>query len=330
MTSLGRLQRVDLRDIWKTEAQDFTPWLARPDNLSVLAETLNMELELEAEEKVVGPFRADILAKSTDDDSWVLIENQLEKTDHLHLGQLMTYAAGLQAVTIVWVAAQFVEEHRAALDWLNDITDEKFRFFGLEVELWRIGESPAAPKFNIISKPNEWTRSIGRAKRQIETEALTETRAKQLKYWQTFKDYLTDAGSPLRSQKPYPQHWTNYGVGRSGFLLGALLNSQEGRIGVEVYINHSYAKQALRMLEEQKPEIEQKLGFKMDWEYLPERKGCRIIHFRDGLDPMDEANWPDAMAWMKQRLETLNRVFRPRLRDLDLDNLITTEAEVHE
>lgn len=319
MADLGRLHRVDLRDIWKTEAQAFTPWLARTENLTVLAETLNTELELEAEEKVVGPFRADILAKSADDDSWVLIENQLEKTDHLHLGQLMTYAAGLQAVTIVWIAAQFVEEHRAALDWLNDITDEKFRFFGLEVELWRIGDSPAAPKFNIISKPNEWTRSIGKAKRQIESEALTEARAKQLKYWETFRDYLIEAGSPLRPQKPFPQHWTNYGVGRSGFVLGALLNTQGARIGVEVYVSHRHAKRAFRMLELQKSEIERELGFAMDWEYLPERKGCRIIHYRDGLDPMDEATWPEGMAWLKQRLETLNRVFRPRLRDLDLD-----------
>ena len=143
---LGRLHRVDLRDIWATEAQDFTPWLAQEENLKVLADTLNMELELEAQEKNVGPFRADILCKNTDDDSWVLIENQMGRTDTIHLGQLLTYAAGLQAVTIVWVAANFTEEHRAALDWLNDITDENFRFFGLEVELWRIGESPAAPK----------------------------------------------------------------------------------------------------------------------------------------------------------------------------------------
>ena len=159
MADLGRLERVDLRDVWQTEDQDFTPWLAQDENIGILGETLGMELEVEAQEKDVGPFRADILcrdANSPDHESWVLIENQLERTDHTHLGQLLTYAAGLRTVTIIWVAQRFTDEHRAALDWLNEITSERYQFFGLEVELWQIGESLAAPKFNIVSKPNEW------------------------------------------------------------------------------------------------------------------------------------------------------------------------------
>jgi hypothetical protein len=143
--TLGRLEKIELRDIWRTEAMDFTPWLAQSENLALLGEALGMELEIEAQERNVGPFRADILCKDALDGSWVLIENQLEHTDHTHLGQLLTYAAGLHAATIVWVAGRFTDEHRAALDWLNEVTGEKFRFFGVEVELWRIGSSPAAP-----------------------------------------------------------------------------------------------------------------------------------------------------------------------------------------
>jgi hypothetical protein len=138
---IGRLERVDLRTIWTSESSDFTPWLALPENLTVLSETLDIDLEFEGREKPVGRFSADILCKELGTDRWVLIENQLERTDHCHLGQLLTYAAGLQAVTIVWIAARFTEEHRAALDWLNQITDETVRFFGLEVELWRIGRA---------------------------------------------------------------------------------------------------------------------------------------------------------------------------------------------
>ena len=171
---LGRLTRVDLRDIWTSEAIDFTPWLAQPENISILGDTLGIDLELEAQEKAVGPFRADILCKDIGTDSWVLVENQLERTDHTHLGQLLTYASGLQAVTIVWIAARFTEEHRATLDWLNKITDESFRFLGLEVELWRIGDSPAAPKFNIVSKPNDWSRSVAQAARSLDEAALTD------------------------------------------------------------------------------------------------------------------------------------------------------------
>jgi hypothetical protein len=149
---LGRLTRVDLRNIWTSESSDFTPWLAREENLTVLGEALSIDLELEAQEKAVGPFRADILCKDIGTGAWVLVENQLERTDHSHLGQLLTYASGLEAVTIVWIAARFTEEHRSTLDWLNKITDESFRFFGLEVELWRIGDSPAAPKFKLASE----------------------------------------------------------------------------------------------------------------------------------------------------------------------------------
>src|SRR5882724_4545695 len=152
--SLGRLQKIDLREAWLSEASDFTPWLAEPENLKLLGEAIGIELECEAQEKDVGPFRADILCKDTTTDSWVLIENQLERTDHCHLGQLLTYAAGLTTVTIVWLAQRFTEEHRAALDWLNERTDEKINFFGLEVELWKIGDSPIAPKFNVVCKPN--------------------------------------------------------------------------------------------------------------------------------------------------------------------------------
>ena len=126
MTELGRLEPVDLREVWETEDQHFTPWLAQEDNLAFLGKKIGIDLELEAQEKNVGLFRADILCRDTTTDSWVLIENQLNTTDHKHLGQLLTYASGLKAVTIVWIAKTFTDEHRATLDWLNDITDDRF------------------------------------------------------------------------------------------------------------------------------------------------------------------------------------------------------------
>jgi hypothetical protein len=148
IAKLAHLEQVDLREVWQNEAGDFTPWLAQEENLKLLGDTIGIGLELEAQEKDVGPFRADILCKDTATANWVLIENQLEQTDHKHLGQLLTYGAGLKAVTVVWIAEKFTEEHRAALDWLNEITSEQFSFFGLEIELWRIAGSPVAPKFN--------------------------------------------------------------------------------------------------------------------------------------------------------------------------------------
>lgn len=321
LRSLGRLEKIELRDIWRTEAQDFTPWLARPANLVLLAEALGMDLEIEAQERNVGPFRADILCKDALDGSWVLIENQLERTDHLHLGQLLTYAAGLHAVTIVWVAAKFTDEHRAALDWLNEVTGEKFRFFGLEVELWRIGTSPAAPKFNVISTPNEWSRSVGEAARRIESDALSDTKAWQLRFWQLLHaDMLGKAA--VRPQKPAPQHWTNFSIGRSGFLLGALLNSRQEKIGVELYINHEQAKALFHLLVSDREQIEKELGFQLEWHELPHRAACRIVYFLKAVDPKDERRWPEFRRWMIEHLEKLDRSFRQRVRALNADNYL--------
>ena len=218
---LGRLEKVtNIRDIWDTEDKDFTPWLAEEGNISLLGEAIGLSLEVEAQEKAVGPFRADILCKDTADDSWVLIENQLERTDHKHLGQLMTYASGLKAVKIVWIATKFTEEHRSSLDWLNQITDDTFNFFGLEIELWKIGNSSIAPKFNIISKPNDWSRSVVAASKSAE---LTDSKLLQRDYWQAFSDFMETKESTLKHTKPLPQHWMNISIGKSGIIYAVLL-----------------------------------------------------------------------------------------------------------
>lgn len=312
MIALGRLNKVELRDIWKSEALDFTPWLAQPDNMSALADALGMELAIEAREQEVGPFRADVLCKDLIDDSWVLIENQLERTDHCHLGQLLTYAAGLQTVTIVWIASRFTDEHRAALDWLNEITDERFNFFGVEVELWRIGDSPAAPTFNIVSKPNEWTRSITQASRRIESEALTETKKLQLDFWEALHKALGNH-TFLKSRKPRPRHWTTFSIGRSGMHLSAILDSQKSRIAVELYLSDENAKSYFNQLKATQDQIEIELGHKPEWKELPSRRACRIVSYRAVSDPFDEAKWPELVAWISRTLEVYYRVFHKRV-----------------
>ena len=183
--ALGRLHAVELRDVWEDEARDFTPWLGNEENLGLLGEAVGLELELETLEAEVGPFAADILCKNIADDTWVLIENQVEKTDHRHLGQILTYAAGLSAKTVIWLAKQFTEEHRAALDWLNENTAEDLSFFGLEIELWCIGDSPPAPKFNVVSKPNDWTREV--KTRSASVTAPSDTKKTQYQFWTAFK-----------------------------------------------------------------------------------------------------------------------------------------------
>lgn len=318
LPSLGSLKKVDVRHIWQTEAQHFTPWLAQ--NLDILAETLDMELEIEAQEKNVGPFRADILCRDTLDKSWVLIENQLERTDHLHLGQLLTYASGLKAVTIIWVSTHFTEEHRSALDWLNNITDDQFKFFGLEVELWQIGDSPVAPKFNIVSKPNDWSRSVGQAARQIETGTLTDIKAAQLEFWTQLAEKLKE-NSHIRPQKPMPQHWAVFRIGRSGFHMSGLHNTRDKCIGVELYINHQNAKDFYNQLYAQKNDIEAEIGHELIWKELPNKSASRIILYLRDVDPMDRSRWDEYQDWLIKYIEAFDSVFRNRIRNLEASDI---------
>lgn len=315
--TLGRLQRVELREIWSSESADFTPWLARPENMKVLEETLGMELEVESEEKPVGPFRADILCKDLSTNTWVLIENQLERTDHLHLGQLLTYSAGLQAVTIVWVAARFTDEHRAALDWLNEITDNRFCFLGLEVELWRIGDSLAAPKFNVVSKPNDWSRSV---KQALDDGGLSELQVRQKRYWEAFHRVLDSAKGDISGQrKPRPENWMSYSAGRSGFGLLVSRNKHRKRIRASMYLSGDSARAFFALLQREKDSIEREVGQQLVWREM--RKECEIAAYLDDVDPDDESDWPRQHEWLAARLNKLHRVFSPRIKNLNLDDL---------
>jgi hypothetical protein len=319
------LERVELRVLWENEAQHFTPWLAQEENLARLSNVLGLDLEFEATEQVVGPFKADILCKvGGAEDHLVLIENQLEKTDHTHLGQILTYASGLHAATVVWVAKQFTDEHRASLDWLNEKMAGRCNFFGLEIELWRIGDSPLAPKFNVISKPNDWT---SRAQAALSVAEVSDTKRTQQAYWEAFGEYLRTRNSSMRPQKPLPQHWTNFAIGRSHFWMSATQRSGEGGwIAVELHTNGPNAKAFFAQLIAQKTEIERSTGFAMTWDALPGKKETNTWIALDGQNPSDRAQWPAQHAWLHAHLEKVHAAFRDRIRALQAEE--PEEAEV--
>lgn len=323
MTQLGTLEKVNLRDIWPNEATDFTPWLAQEENLNILGTTLGgIELELQGTEQSVGSFSADILCKDTADDTYVLIENQLEKTNHTHLGQILTYAAGLNTVTIVWICQRFTDEHRAAFDWLNRITSEEFQFFGLELELWRIGDSDPAPKFNMVSEPNDWTKSLNAVRKNpTSLNQFSELKQKWYHYWADFGTFMDGQTGSVKARKPRPQHWMNFAVGRSKFRLTVELNSQENRIRTSLWIAADNAKGFFDALNEDKAIIETELGEPLNWERLNEGLHCRISISLKDVDPTDETQWSTQHAWIKEKLEKLHTVFSPRLKGLEPLNL---------
>ena len=317
---LARLERVaDLRSVWPDEAQDFTPWLAQPDNLAVLSEALNMELETEGQEERVGPFRADILCRDTQDDSLVLIENQLERTDHNHLGQLLTYAAGLQTVSIIWVARTFADEHRAALDWLNEITDEQFRFFGLEIELWRIGDSPAAPKFNIVAKPNEWTRSTGPAAKG--DGILTAANLQNRRFWEQLDAHLKAQNSPVKiamQGRHFRQgrHYIGTNIGDTGFqvrpfrIATKFARQQNIHIKMTMY-GDGHDDNSVQFQQDAQSEFTEPLQRRL----TSGGKGSILVLSNDHADPNDESDWPNQVEWMANALEKFAGIFPPLLQE---------------
>lgn len=325
---LGTLQRVDLREVWPHEEYHFTPWLADAANLASLADTLGMELELVGLEVAVGPYSADIVCTDALTQTPVLIENQLAKTDHSHLGQILAYAAGLEARTVIWVASGFTEEHRAAIDWLNEITLDDWQFFGLEIELWRIGSSPPAPRFNVVCRPNDWSRAV--REEAARAEANSPGQAFRLRFWAAFRDWRAERR--LGAPKPAPHSWQNHSVGRTGFTLEAVVRQEKKELAVRLYINCADLpiKSVFRHLLARQAEIHAALGFPLVWEELPGQKGSVIHAVRASAPVDDETRWPECHEWLSGTLARMDAVFRPIIKPLqasDLPTALTSAGE---
>ena len=241
----------------------------------------------------------------------------------MHLGQLLTYASGLKAVTIVWIAKVFTEEHRAALDWLNEITDDRFNFFGLEVELWRIGSSEVAPKFNVVSKPNDWSKRVAEGATHVKNTALTNSKILQRDFWTAFRDYVKEQGSNIKTTKPLPQHWMNIAIGRSGIRLCAIASFWDSvaesfsghELRVELTLDDNNSKRYFEQLETEKEKIEKEVGDQLTWHNPSEKRVCRI-HIRKSTNLEDKDNWPEQHEWLLFKLELFYKVFAGRVRQL--------------
>lgn len=312
-TTLSRLEKVPLRDAWRHESGDFTPWLAESDNLMLLADAIGLsDLECVAVEHQVGDFKLDMLC--TDGDDQVIIENQLEKTNHTHLGQILAYAAGVGARKVIWIAESFRPEHAAALQFLNENTTEELSFFAVEVELWKIGDSPLAPKFEVVVKPNDWVKS-GREQARAATSSST-IKQLQMRFWLALIEHLNAAAPGIRPQKPRPQHWLNLSIGKAGFKLCVTANTRNERIGVELYFYGADSKKNFADLMTHKAEIETNLGFELDWQELPDAKACRVASWYPDASLVDESRWVEYFGWIERRLVILDRVLRPVLKAL--------------
>ena len=303
MTNLGTLKKItDLRSIWPHEALNFTPWVA--ENVDLLADAVGLDITVDETESSVGDFNVDIYASETGTDRKIIIENQLEDTDHDHLGKLITYASGKGADVVIWVVKHAREEHKAAVEWLNNHTDDKIGFFLCEIKLFQIGDSQIAPAFTVVERPNDWTKEIRK------TASANSTQQQRLEYWQAFNDYaFTDANFSriFNKRKPTTDHWMDFSIGSSACHIAVSQIQKRKAVDVELYINDD--KELFKSLFAHKDEIEKNMEMELEWKELPERKASRIL-IEKTVDLDDRSTWPEQFDYIMDTCIKMKRAFK--------------------
>jgi len=297
---LGKLNKMDLRDVWKHEASDFTNWLAMPENFQLLSEEIGLDMQVLKTEANVGNFSADILAEETNTGKKIIIENQLETTNHDHLGKLITYASGLEAHYIIWIFKEIRDEHRRAIDWLNEVTDEDLNIFAIKMELWKIGDSQPAPKFNVICSPNDWAKAF---KRNSNSQNLTDNNLIQLEFWKGFSDYISQQKTAFKPRKARPQHWYDLSIGSSQYHLSLSASVRNNFLRVEFLIPNNkglFKKLFLRQME-----IEKLFGDSLNWWEMPDKKASSIAFRKENIDIKKKENIEEAYKWLLEHSEKL-------------------------
>lgn len=305
IAKLGKLEEVSVREIWPHEQYNFSKWLAAEENIQELSNVLNLSITDIETEKFVGSYRCDLLGKDELSGKTVLIENQLEPTNHDHLGKIITYASGLDASVIVWIVESARSEHISAVEWLNNHTTDEVAFFLIEVHAYKIGESDPAPYFKIIEQPNDFTRSV---KAITHGGELSQTQEYRIDFWNRLNEAIDMKGKPFNKHKATPDHWYTVAVGTSQAYISIDLIQKEHKIRVGLWITDN--KELFDSLYDRKDEIEASCGFKLDWERLDTKKASIICTTKKGLDFKKQDNYPELIDWIIETTVTIRDTMR--------------------
>lgn len=301
---LGKLEEVDIRKVWPHEQYDFSKWLATEENIKELGDALNLSLTDVETEKFVGNYRCDILCKDEITGKMVLIENQLEPTNHDHLGKIITYASGLDAAVVVWIVASARDEHASAIEWLNKHTDDEISFFLLEVHAYKIGDSDPAPQFKIIEQPNDFVKIVKAVSKNTD---MNESQKNRLEFWTQFNEVVDSKGKPFNKRKATTDHWYNVAIGSSDASISIDLVNKEHKIRVSLWISDN--KDIFDALLQRKDEIEEALGFALEWNRLDNKKASYICTYIKGLDFKKQDNYPMLMEQIIDLALKMRNVF---------------------
>lgn len=288
--AIGKLEEVDIRELWKHEQYDFSEWLSKKENIENLNEILGLTLVDISKETYVGSYRCDLFAKDETTGIKVIIENQLEMSNHDHLGKIITYASGLDAKVVVWIVKEAREEHRSAIEWLNNNTNSNVNFFLIEIHAYKIGNSDNAPMFQVIEQPNDF---IKNNKSTNSNDTMNKSQSQRVEFWNQFNNVIVERGKPFNIRKATTDHWYNVAIGTSDAHIDITLVNKDSVIGVELYITDN--KELFDKLYQRKDEIEADLGFKLDWRRLNNSKASRIVTFIKGLNFDDHSNYNELM-----------------------------------
>jgi len=305
---VGRLENVDLRKVWVKEAKDFTTWLE--SNLDILSEHLGFDLSPLEREKSAGTFSADIFAEGPNGDT-VVIENQLEKTDHDHLGKLVTYLSNLEAKTAIWITSNPRPEHITAVNWLNEISPPDTSFFLVKVEAYKIGDSEPAPLFTSICAPSEEAKQIGEQKQH-----LAERHLKRLDFWKQLLEKAKSKTNLHSNVSPSKDNWITAGAGKSGMGWSYAITMDKG--SVELFINRGPDKKdetdkIYERISEDRDKIENEFGEPLIWDRVEGRRVCRIKSISEIGGLKDTDSWDQIQEDMIDRMTRLEKALRPSL-----------------
>lgn len=319
---LSELAYIDPKDFFENEPKVFTPWVST-DGLGLLSDSLKMQLDLVGTEQSVGALKADIVCEDPDYGT-VVIENQLTLSDNKHIGQLIAYAAGTRSSTVVWIAPRIRPEHRVSIGWLNELGSPKVRFFGVEIELWRIAGSATAPRFVVVAHPDDWETP------KPEPGPTVETRASFLiGYWMALRDHLDRLKIPVALFAPLPQAFNDAPIGKAACTLRSSISVQKKQTKVALVITGDVAKAYGHLLHFQKDEIEREFGDEvaLDWKLPPDLKSTVISTVRTGWNLEDQAEWTSQFEWFANQLGDFEKVFGPRVRALNASDYTPEKSD---
>lgn len=302
--AIGKLKEVRLRELWKHEQYGFSSWLAQEQNIEELSKVLGLSLTDVETEKTVGSFRCDLLGKDDITGKIVLIENQLEPTNHDHLGKIITYGSALDASVIVWIVERARPEHRSAIEWLNGHLDGEVSFFLIEVHAYKIGDSDPAPMFTIIEQPNDFVTGVKAA----EKSGMNESQSQRIQFWNQFNEVLDNRGCPFNKRKATTDHWYDVSIGTSTCHLSIHLVNKENKIRVCLYVPDNkdlYDKFFLN-----RDEIEKSLGYLLDWNRMDDSKASMISTYISGLNFKDHSNYEVLINDAIEKILDFRKIFK--------------------